>query len=100
MVARRSPRLPVLLRELGLELACLGQLRFDADASRRRCGGCARPRVLGCIPVAGLCRIRAVGMVIDDNHEVLVRWVVASDAGAVGGTELVVRSVEEPLEHH
>jgi hypothetical protein len=39
-------------------------------------------------------------MVIGNNHEALARWVVASDAGVVGVVELVVRGVEEPLEHH
>jgi hypothetical protein len=39
-------------------------------------------------------------MVVDNNHEALVCWVIASDAGVVGVTEPVVCGVEESLEHH
>jgi hypothetical protein len=37
---------------------------------------------------------------IGDDHEALVCWVVACDAGVVEATELVVRDIEETLEHH
>jgi hypothetical protein len=42
----------------------------------------------------------AVGLVVDDHHEALTCRVVASGAGVAGAAEPVVRSVEEPLEHH
>jgi hypothetical protein len=55
---------------------------------------------LGCISIDGPCPILAVGMVIDNNHEALMCWVVASSAGVVGVVEPVVRGVKEPPEHH
>jgi hypothetical protein len=39
-------------------------------------------------------------MVIENNHEALTCWVIASDAGVVRVAEPVVRGVEVPLEHH
>jgi hypothetical protein len=39
-------------------------------------------------------------MFIDDDHEAVTCWVVASDTGVVGVTEPVFCGVEEPLEHN
>jgi hypothetical protein len=55
---------------------------------------------LGRVSVASPCPIRVVDLVIDNNHEALACWVIASRAGVIGASEPVVRGVEEPLEHH
>jgi hypothetical protein len=39
-------------------------------------------------------------MFVNDDYEALACGIVASGTGVVGATELVVCSVEEPLEHH
>jgi hypothetical protein len=43
---------------------------------------------------------RAVDQVANGDHEALARGVVAPGAGVVGAIKLVIRGVEEPLEHH
>jgi hypothetical protein len=55
---------------------------------------------LGRVSVASPCPIRVVDLVIDNNHEALACWVIASGTGVIGASEQVVRGVEEPLEHH
>jgi hypothetical protein len=90
--------LPVLVRKLGLELARLGQLCSDVGASRRRGGRWVLPRVLGRVSVTR--SIRAVSVLVDDDHEALAREVIASDARVIGAAIPVVCGVEEPLEHH
>jgi hypothetical protein len=51
---------------------------------------------LGSVSVTSPCPVRIVGLVIDDNHEALACWVIASGAGVIGAAEQVVRGVEEP----
>jgi hypothetical protein len=53
----------------------------------------------GGFSVASPCRVRAVGLVVDNHHKALTRGVVASSARVVGVAEPVVRGVEELLEH-
>jgi hypothetical protein len=55
---------------------------------------------LGGFSVGGSRRVRAVSLVVDDHYEALTCQVVASYAGVVGAAELVVRYVEQLLEHH
>jgi hypothetical protein len=57
-------------------------------------------QVPGGFSVANPCRVRAVGLVIDDHHKAFARGVVAPDTGVVEVAEPVVRDIEKPLEHH
>jgi hypothetical protein len=68
----------VLLRELSLELARLGQLRGDVAASFLRGGRWVRLRILGHVSVTR--SVRTVVMFVDDDHKALARGVIAPDA--------------------
>jgi hypothetical protein len=65
-------------------------------------GGALGPAAMhGPVPRAGgTCRVGGVCWVVGDHDAAFPRGVVAPDAGVVGVAELVVRGVEEPLEHH
>jgi hypothetical protein len=54
----------------------------------------------GGLSVARSCRACAVDLVTDGDHEAAPCGVIATDARGVEVAELVVRGVEEPLEHH
>jgi hypothetical protein len=108
MVARSSRTTRYSSANLGLELGRLSQLCIDVHALLRGGGWCAWPRVLRCVgfrvlggfSVASPCHVRAIGLVVDDHHEALMRGVVASGVEVIGVAEPVVRGVEEPLEHY
>jgi hypothetical protein len=61
-------------------------------------GGGFTPRVLGRVSITR--SVHAVGMFVSDDHKTFARGVIALDARVIVIAELVVRGVEEPLEHY